>query len=160
MNRREELTRLYDRCQDALSTNLSPSARQRIMKTADAVSKSLIGGGYKVETTGLSMADLARKAAYDLGLQEVPNVYYIRPCEDGEQPDLPSTPVWGKCVNSDTGKISVYVNSGLGHRDTVETFGHEMFHAKEFEDGRDADEAAACEYGRRFATWIIDGLYT
>lgn len=113
---------------------------------------------YRVEPAGLLERDYVQKGAWDLGLREVPEVFCIRKCADGEKHDIVNYKnVLGLFHKR---RNEIYVDSGLGLRDTIETLGHELWHCKERQDGLTTDENACDDYGRRFADWIMYGQRT
>ena len=115
---------------------------------------------YKAEPAGLYMLDLARKAAFDLGIGDIEmNVFTIRECEPGEQPDVTkSTAIAGLCESCGDVPINIYVKEGLDYRQMHVVLGHEMHHAFELSKGRVPSETEADKYGAMFARWQVDGI--
>lgn len=108
---------------------------------------------YRVGSAGIRAHELARKAAYRLGI-EAPAVVEFWPCSEGEQPDLTTKECWGIC-RKDGGEVLIHRD--LGHTDSLETLGHELFHAWEEQTGRETSETKAEAYGRRFARAVRHG---
>lgn len=122
------------------------------LKDTEGFGKQMIK--YRAKEAGIYLIDFARKAAWDLGI-DLPPVFDLHVCAAGEDADIVKGDVMGFCRKS---PVEVFVRSDFGHRDTIETLGHEMFHVWELANGRAPNEAKADDYGRRFACMVIDGL--